>query len=75
MSKTDFMYLRIWCDSVTFCQRGLFYSPCTTHCVSGGIKPINSDQYQDVSWIQFGFNQHKPIVAENWAVLSLAKCN
>ena len=24
MSKTDFIYLKIWCDSVTFCQRGLF---------------------------------------------------
>ena len=28
MSKTDLIYLKIWCDSVTFCQRGhLFYSP------------------------------------------------
>ena len=24
MSKTDFIYLRIWCDSVTLCQRGHF---------------------------------------------------
>ena len=24
MSKTDFMYLKIWCDTVTFCQRGHF---------------------------------------------------
>ena len=30
MSKTDFIYLKIWCDRVAFCQRGLFfYSPCT----------------------------------------------
>ena len=30
MSKTDFIYLKIWCDIVTFCQRGhFFYSPCT----------------------------------------------
>ena len=29
VSKTDFIYLRIWCDSFTFCQRELFfYSPC-----------------------------------------------
>ena len=29
MSETDFIYLKIWCDSVTFCQRGhFFYSPC-----------------------------------------------
>ena len=25
MSKTDFVYLKIWCDSVTFCQRGHFF--------------------------------------------------
>ena len=33
MSKTDFIYLRIWCDSFTFCQRGLFFldSPCISH--------------------------------------------
>ena len=24
MSNTDFIYLKIWCDSVAFCQRGLF---------------------------------------------------
>ena len=30
MSKTYFIYLKIWCDSVTFCQRGhFFYSPCS----------------------------------------------
>ena len=29
MSKTDLIYLKSWCDSVAFCQRGLFlYSPC-----------------------------------------------
>ena len=25
MSKTDFIYLKMWCDSVTFCQRGHFF--------------------------------------------------
>ena len=25
MSKTDFIYLKIWCDSVTICQRGHFF--------------------------------------------------
>ena len=25
MSKTDIIYLKIWCDNVTFCQRGLFF--------------------------------------------------
>ena len=29
MSKTDLIYLKSWCDSVAFCQRGhFFYSPC-----------------------------------------------
>ena len=29
MSKTDLIYLKSWCDSVRFCQRGHFFdSPC-----------------------------------------------
>ena len=39
MSKTDFIYLKIWCDSVTFCQRGLLltlYRPF-------GVKNLKSD--------------------------------
>ena len=28
--KTDLIYLKIWCNSVIFCQRGhFFYSPCS----------------------------------------------
>ena len=26
MSQTDFIYLKIWCDSVTFCQRGHIFT-------------------------------------------------
>ena len=28
--KTDFIYLKVWCESATFCQRGFFFdSPCS----------------------------------------------
>ena len=48
MSKTDFIYLQIWCDSVTFCQRGHFFdSPCiiTYHIIS--VKePTDAHKYR-----------------------------
>ena len=39
MSKTDFIYLKIWCDSVTFCQEGTFFFTHPVHIVQ---------QYHDV---------------------------
>ena len=34
ITKMDFIYLKIWCNSVIFCQRGhFFYSPCST-CIA-----------------------------------------
>ena len=43
MSKTDFIYLKMWCDSVTFCQRGHFF---LTHPVVSKTRLLGRPQPQ-----------------------------